>query len=95
LEENNGTGIYSEDDDGEKLEDHTVSNEELPCWSSYEKTFQEISEDKKWRLSSSQRNVEDVLHAYALKLEKEQLAHSFIVDTSDDNYFRKLNGGKL
>ena len=93
--EENGTGIYSEDDDGEKLEDHTVSNEELPCWSSYEKTFQEISEDKKWRLSSSQRNVEDVLHAYALKLEKEQLAHSFIVDTSDDNYFRKLNGGKL
>ena len=83
--EENGTGIYSEDDDGEKLEDHTVSNEELPRWSSYEKTFQEISEDKKWRLSSSQRNVEDVLHAYALKLEKEQLAHSFIVDTSDDN----------
>ncbi|CAG8628021.1 1095_t:CDS:2, partial [Diversispora eburnea] len=40
--------------------------------------------DRKWCLSSG-RNVEDVLYVYASKLEYEQPAHSFIVDTSDDD----------
>ncbi|CAG8537840.1 9160_t:CDS:1, partial [Dentiscutata heterogama] len=53
-------------------------------WSSYEMSFQKIAEERKWHLSSG-RNVEDVLYAYASKLEYEQPAHSFIIDTSDNN----------
>ena len=60
-------------------------NEELKSfWPSFEKSFQEITEERKWCLSSK-RNVKDVLYAYASKLQVEKLAHSFIIDTSDDN----------
>ncbi|CAG8606884.1 9285_t:CDS:2, partial [Diversispora eburnea] len=62
----------------------STSNKEPSRWPSHEKSYQNIMEDRKWRLSSG-RNVEDVLYVYASKLEYEQSAHSFIVDTSDDD----------
>ncbi|CAG8694018.1 9815_t:CDS:2, partial [Ambispora gerdemannii] len=53
-------------------------------------SFKEIPEDRKWCLSSK-RNVEDVLYAYTLKLKAENPAHSFIIDTSDDNIKNLFN----
>ncbi|CAG8632796.1 3026_t:CDS:2, partial [Acaulospora colombiana] len=61
-----------------------TSNKVQSCWPSHEISFQKITEERKLHLSSG-RKVEDVLYAYALKLEYEQPAHSFIIDTSDDN----------
>ncbi|RIB09808.1 hypothetical protein C2G38_240010 [Gigaspora rosea] len=61
-----------------------ASNKVQACWPSHEISFQKITEERKWHLSSG-RKVEDVLYAYTLKLEYEQPAHSFIIDTSDDN----------
>ncbi|KAF0551172.1 hypothetical protein F8M41_023588 [Gigaspora margarita] len=75
----------------EEFDAHTVTAPTIDLfykgqsyWSSYEMSFQKIAEERKWHLSSG-KNVEDVLYAYASKLEYEQPAHSFIIDTSDNN----------
>ncbi|CAG8801879.1 19665_t:CDS:2 [Gigaspora margarita] len=75
----------------EEFDAHTVTAPTIDLfykgqsyWSSYEMSFQKIAEERKWHLSSG-KNVENVLYAYASKLEYEQPTHSFIIDTSDNN----------